>query len=1004
MAQSQEFALVTRLKELTSSVDVIALLREIQNDMIGHGQKKEGYVRAGLLESLVATCKDSLSEQAKLHSIRLISSIAQGGACFLVPLTASGAFATLYAELTQQNSPLIVSTALGALLNAADAAGTTKSTSEINTTSLSDQVFRPQSSLLDSLASILLPQNPHSLTERHIGDIAILIAKLCRDPRHQYALAESPVLDALAKNLASVAVHMGYLVPGAETWVQSSQLHGQIPTPAENDANLGALLLAISAIIGESRYIAYRFLHCSAILSVFPNLEYDPGPEIRANYISLQAVGLGNLRNQRLGAMDCILPSLPIIKHKGASTPASTFPPLNSNPSFFQDHQPTAPNAPSIWVASHKDVLSATDTSAEDTESPVVPWLIHLAKVRQGCEKLGAADLLGSLCRAGLVSQERERAIGVLVIPPLLNLLSSLEDSVGDETSCVSRDMRQQWELLEAIPLVLARLVTDSELLQKAAHEANGVKMLSKLLKKTYEPLPDVATMQYWSPNPKNDKQDKNVPTSRVLGERGQFPLLLHRIRMRESILKAIAALASLAEDLRKEFVEKDILPFITESLNHVPEKPIMQKERGSPHDNIQYSEDAPDQPSYGVNTTAVVVAACHVIRILSRSVSVVRTSLFDNGVALPIFRLMRHRDLEVQVAATGAVCNLVTEIAPMRASLIEYGIMNVLCDHARSLDASLRLNALWALKNFVHSVPNVVKKACFERLTSGWLVQLISDDMEDTATFSRATEGMVDDIDEEMEDSPSAGRWNSQIAVLPQPVQARLETLCEEEKNPVRRARVDDMAIQEQGLNFIRNLIGSSDSTSSSPSDSQEATAMVEFLFQEVGPDRLFSILRNKLQIKVMHPFSNHRFAIGGAQSAFRDSQGQAGHATQRTRLVYPQIKIINAVIMILVHIAASVPRHRQLIVAQTHLLKKLVEQCQTKDKDVRLALCYLVSNIAWQDDMMDAQTARQRVLELKKLGFYDRLEAMMEAEDDLDVRERAKAAHSQMESVLKY
>jgi hypothetical protein len=38
-----------------------------------------------------------------------------------------------------------------------------------------------------------------------------------------------------------------------------------------------------------------------------------------------------------------------------------------------------------------------------------------------------------------------------------------------------------------------------------------------------------------------------------------------------------------------------------------------------------------------------------------------------DNGVVMPIFNLLSHSDIEVQIAATATVCNIVTEFSPMR-------------------------------------------------------------------------------------------------------------------------------------------------------------------------------------------------------------------------------------------------------------------------------------------------------------------------------------------------
>jgi hypothetical protein len=208
-----------------------------------------------------------------------------------------------------------------------------------------------------------------------------------------------------------------------------------------------------------------------------------------------------------------------------------------------------------------------------------------------------------------------------------------------------------------------------------------------------------------------------------------------------------------------------------------------------------------------------------------------------------------------------------------------------------------------------------------------------------------------------------------------------RLAAIREAEVNPARKARNDDLAIQEQGLDFIRNFIGRPEPGLSSESAS-ETTDMIDHLFHELGQDRLFEILASKLRSKVLHPFSR-RAPLGGRE----------------TRVLHPQAKIIVAVICILVHMAASIPRHRQLVIAQTELLKLLAQQASNKDRSVRVSLCHLVINLTWQEDNAEAQACSQRAHELKKLGFYSKMETLKHQDRDLNVRERAKTAAWQIE-----
>ena len=311
-------------------------------------------------------------------------------------------------------------------------------------------------------------------------------------------------------------------------------------------------------------------------------------------------------------------------------------------------------------------------------------------------------------------------------------------------------------------------------------------------------------------------------------------------------------------------------------------------------------------------------------------------------------------------------------------------------------MNAKLRLNALWALKHFVHAVSNDMKRLCLEELGQGWLVQLICDDTEDEALLStRGRSGSVvaselnDEMDEDVEmdqfdDHPdstqasSFGRSNtsrpsSSRSKSVQQAELRLAALRDAEMNPARKARKDDIAVQEQGLDFIRNLIGGAGQGGTS-----ETTEMIDFLFLALGQDRVFEILASKLRPKVINPFNRR-------------------NSSAETRVMPPQSEIITAVGYILVHMAASVPRHRQLVIAQTELLKLLVPQFNHPNIEVRLALCWLVSNLTWMDDANDGQACAQRANELKKLGFLAKLE-MLEQDPELNVRERAKSALWQM------
>lgn len=206
------------------------------------------------------------------------------------------------------------------------------------------------------------------------------------------------------------------------------------------------------------------------------------------------------------------------------------------------------------------------------------------------------------------------------------------------------------------------------------------------------------------------------------------------------------------------------------------------------------------------------------------------------------------------------------------------------------------------------------------------------------------------------------------------QQAQSKLTALRDAEFNPARRSRADSLAIQEQGLGFIRNLI----MLPHAPSQ----TDMVDYLFSSLGQDRLFGILADKLKVRVVGAFAR------------RASRGRD------TLVLYPQARVVENLAYVLVHMAAGAPRHRQLVVAQTELLKLLGGHFASKDAGVRKALCQLFMNLSCLESDGDRLPCSQRAMELERLGFLAQLEGLEQGDVDLDVRERAKAAVAQMKT----
>lgn len=524
---------------------------------------------------------------------------------------------------------------------------------------LGDLLFSPL--CLGAFHSILASESRHRVAVEQKHLVASLITLLCRAESHRNDLANYGILDDLATMLAAFVVSRGEVVPAAGQIGQGDGLDEMIPAPSPVGSNMTGVLAAISAIIAESRFRACLLVCSPAIMAVFPNAEFEPATRAKQRVrVTMAFNNLGSIMPLPLGAVDYLLPIVPAVQPK-PSPQAAHFPPLGFTPS--RDTPSTNPITRPSYKFSFWDTASATNGEAEaDEESPFIPWLIHLVRsANNPLEKVMAASVLASLFKGGFAGTDKETMIAVLVLPILCRLLKH---------HCQLPDFNDQAEsrmVLERTPAVLARLIAGSELLQQAAYDCKALKMATHLLAESYN-LPAQQTISRpWSPTPRGSAGVDERSAGSRLGEQGHEPVVAHKLRVREGALRLIAAMLPFKEEYRKAFVEQDVMGCVVESLQPHPSKPKTGKERVKPEKG---AEDAPRlaEPSpYGNNPNSVLIAACHVIRLLGRSISILRTSLEDYGTAIPLFRLLKHPDAEVQVAACGAVCNLVLEYSPLR-------------------------------------------------------------------------------------------------------------------------------------------------------------------------------------------------------------------------------------------------------------------------------------------------------------------------------------------------
>lgn len=124
--------------------------------------------------------------------------------------------------------------------------------------------------------------------------------------------------------------------------------------------------------------------------------------------------------------------------------------------------------------------------------------------------------------------------------------------------------------------------------------------------------------------------------------------------------------------------------------------------------------------PALASPAIGVQIAACRLVRVLSRTVSILRTNLFDAGVADRLHALLDGAPESVQIEAVAVLCNVLIKFSPMKTYLLTNGALDqlvALVHHARH--EPLRYNALWALKNALWDSDLALKETVVARI--GW-------------------------------------------------------------------------------------------------------------------------------------------------------------------------------------------------------------------------------------------------------------------------------------------
>ncbi|KAG4129940.1 hypothetical protein ERO13_D09G111100v2 [Gossypium hirsutum] len=167
--------------------------------------------------------------------------------------------------------------------------------------------------------------------------------------------------------------------------------------------------------------------------------------------------------------------------------------------------------------------------------------------------------------------------------------------------------------------------------------------------------------------------------------------------RRYEGILLALADMCSKLESCRSKFLSLQVLNLVADALT-----------------------------DYNAGVRA---AACICLKSVTRSIKNLSAGYFMNEtIVIPLVQLFLDPSTSVQVAALGATSNIVVDFTTRKSIFVQCGGMKQLVQLAKSMESSVRSNALWALKNFVFQADNRLKEGVFSELTASLLSSLIRD------------------------------------------------------------------------------------------------------------------------------------------------------------------------------------------------------------------------------------------------------------------------------------
>ncbi|RAL43100.1 hypothetical protein DM860_009882 [Cuscuta australis] len=162
-----------------------------------------------------------------------------------------------------------------------------------------------------------------------------------------------------------------------------------------------------------------------------------------------------------------------------------------------------------------------------------------------------------------------------------------------------------------------------------------------------------------------------------------------------------------------------------------------------------------------GCKSPEVRIAACICVKNVSRSVKRLSAGCFlKETVTAPLVQLLFDESDNVQVAALGAISNVVVDFVSNKSIFLECGGVKQIVQLSKSMDSTIRVKAVCALRNLVFLTNNRCKEEILLELTQPALECLICDpescvQEQALALVGNLVGGSIDCIDYVFVDDP---------------------------------------------------------------------------------------------------------------------------------------------------------------------------------------------------------------------------------------------------------